>query len=394
MRILYVTSASFLAANAAALRNIGLASALAQSGHEVAIATPDDPSAEHLVPWAPPGPAGVTVVPVGKPVSRRAASAKVAGLLGYSHGDLQSLLDDWAPDLVILYQSYLPLLVRLGIVSLRRGTPVVLDVTEWYDGVALPLGKFGPHNALNQISMRLAVPRMPASIAISQPLAAHCARFGARTIVVPPLFDLAGRVPDQNLRPRPRGQRLTIAVTGSGVTAGQKDNLALMSIARAAHRIDPDGKRLLIKIAGPGRRVVAEQLGGHVPTALDTLGGLSWTDSLRLVASADFSLVLRDPSNRRAALGFPSKVPESLLLGTPILGNPIGDLDRYLVDGFNAAIVDPPNTTELEDVLRRLIEDAVPWNRDAILADAETHFTPVRYAKRLNEFVTNVVGAA
>ena len=394
MRILYLTAATFSAANAAALRNVGLASAMALSGHEVIIATPDDPTVDAREQWAASYPRGVTVVHAGLKAPGHSAGKRIVSFCGGSHGDLGALLEDWAPDLVILYQSFLPLLARLRAATSRRGTPLVLDITEWYDGASLPLGVLGPHNALNQISMRLAVPRMPATIAISHPLAAHCARRGARTIVVPPLFDVTRHAPDSAVGLPSRDPRLTIAVTGSGITPGHKDRLALLSMASVARRIDPEGKRLSIKVAGPSRDAVARQLGGSLPAAFDILGGLSWSDSLDLVSSADFTLLLRDPSNRRAVFGFPSKVPESLLLGTPILGNAIGDLDRYLAEGRNAALVDFPDATGLEMTLRRVMEDDAAWSRASIRAEAERNFSPECYARPLDEFLTGELSAA
>lgn len=395
MRVLYVTQATFAAPNAAALRNLGLAASLAISGHQVTIASPDAPDAELGDEWGASRHEGVSVVGASPAIPRSALHRRLRSGIGGSHGSPHRLLGDFAPDVVLLYQTYLPLLVRLRRAALRCGVPFVVDVTEWYDGAALPMGPYGPVNLMNQVAMRRVLPKLPAVVAISVPLAEHCAAGGARTLVVPPLFDLA-TVLDAHSRasaaPEHGGNagRLRIAVTGSGIAPGHKDRLALLAVAQAARVVDPDGSRLAIMVAGPAAEQVRAELGGEVPAAFQLMGPLSWAESLRLVASCDFTMLLRDPGNRRAALGFPSKVPESLLLGTAIMGNPIGDLRRHLVDGRNAALVDPPSAKGLERTLRQLLAERLPSDRATISGYAQAVFTPEAQAAALDRLLGDV----
>jgi glycosyltransferase involved in cell wall biosynthesis len=389
VRVLYITGASFKEPNAAALRNIGLASAVTRAGHEVVVASPDVEEENQLASWFPGLPNGLELKAVGARRGEGGVLRRISVRALRSHSGLSQFAADWKPDVVILYQSFLPLLVSARNLAQRIGARFIVDLTEWYDGASLPYGSFGPHNVLNQVSMHGVVPRLPAVIAVSEGLARHASKFGARTLVVPPLFE--PRALDLLASPSESGlERLRIAVTGSGITRGQKDRTGLLAIADAAESMDPDGELIEVRVAGPTRGAVEAALGGAAPRAFRFYGQLPWSRSLELVANSSFTLMLRDGNIRRNRLGFPSKVPESLLLGTPILGNVVGDLEDYLVEGQNAALVQSPNATSLRDAIERVVRGTQRWDRDRIRSRAEMQFSPAVYAQRLDAFLASV----
>jgi glycosyltransferase involved in cell wall biosynthesis len=55
--------------------------------------------------------------------------------------------------------------------------------------------------------------------------------------------------------------------------------------------------------------------------------------------ASDFMLVFR-PNLRFSNAGFPSKIPESLSLGTPIICNVFSDIKLYLTDGKDSFIIE------------------------------------------------------
>jgi glycosyltransferase involved in cell wall biosynthesis len=76
-----------------------------------------------------------------------------------------------------------------------------------------------------------------------------------------------------------------------------------------------------------------EQLGD----VIDARGYVCREEVLRLLQDADFSVLIR-PTGGYADAGFPTKVPESLAAGCPVLGNITSDLGTYLIDGQNAVV--------------------------------------------------------
>lgn len=386
MRILYATGASFNEPTAAGLRNLGLAAAWARGGHDVVIASRDPKRSDASLPWYGEMPENVRIVPTGAEQNHSAILNQIEVLTRSVNPGLHKVIKDFDPEAIVLYQSFLPFLLSLRRSARRKGVPFLLDVTEWYDGHSLPLGPLGPHNLMNQFSMRLLVPRVPAALTISRALAVHVSRQGARVLVVPPLFDQS--VLDSHIvADQERRRRLRVAVTGSGISVGQKDRLGLEAIAEVAERLDPTGDLLEIAVAGPTREVVETVLQPSPPRSFTIHGPLSWAASLSLVADSDFTLMLRTPDVRRNVVGFPSKVSESLLLGTPILGNIIGDLDEYLVDGYNAAVVAQPDASALQTTIEGVLHGNRVWDRDEIRRQANLRFGIESHSERLSEFM-------
>jgi glycosyltransferase involved in cell wall biosynthesis len=100
---------------------------------------------------------------------------------------------------------------------------------------------------------------------------------------------------------------------------------------------------LRLVIAGPERRELEmnPDVGG---ARLDRLGGVVEVRGFvlhehvpQLLSEADFTVLLR-PTGGYADAGFPTKVPESLAAGCPVLGNITSDLGTYLTDGENAVV--------------------------------------------------------
>lgn len=74
---------------------------------------------------------------------------------------------------------------------------------------------------------------------------------------------------------------------------------------------------------------------------------------LDLLHSSDFSCVLR-PNKRFAKYGFPSKVPESLAAGIPIICNFTSDLKYVLEDGKDSIMVEKCNISSVKKSLDRI----------------------------------------
>ena len=79
------------------------------------------------------------------------------------------------------------------------------------------------------------------------------------------------------------------------------------------------------------------------------------SEVLRQVAGSDFAFLLRPSDERYAKAGFPTKVVESLSLGTPMLCNLSSDLAIYLKDGENSILINDCSADACCSALRRIL---------------------------------------
>ena len=118
-------------------------------------------------------------------------------------------------------------------------------------------------------------------------------------------------------------------------------------------------------------------------TAVGALGNhlqfIEWVPYAQLpavIAQADYGLLFR-PNQRCIRAGFPSKAPEMLAKGTPLLCNLTTDLGTYIRDGVNGLVVPELTAAALAATIRRarnLSPMAYLQMRANARATAEAHF--------------------
>lgn len=379
MRVAYFTPSSFRTVNAGALRNVGVAKALASAGHVVAIFTSDGPADVIASEWAKilRDPA-LTITNSGRP--RGSLLSRFARYFGGGTFRLSGTLEEFQPDAIVLYNTDPVAIRRLHRYSSAHNLPFTLDVTEWLNAADLPGGRLGPFAVVNEAVMRGLARRQGRVMAVSTRLAAHLGSDGSPTIVVPPLFEIRPR--DTDSLPR---KRIDLVTTGTDLRPRGKDVQGLALIVEALSITDPDGIHFHLHVVGAIDDATRSRIENRLTHKAVTIHGrLDWHDSLEVVGKASFTVVLRSPTDKRSSYGFPSKVPESLLLGTPILCNLFSDLADHLVDGVNAIVSPQATVDSLVDTLRRLPPSL---DRNAVRSSAQHRYSPESWGVRVSEFV-------
>jgi glycosyltransferase involved in cell wall biosynthesis len=256
----------------------------------------------------------------------------------------------------------------------RRGLPLVGDVCEWYDPRQITGGRLNPFYLVFLVVFHTVLPRLKNVIVVSRLLEDRFTGPGRNVVRIPAPIDLA----DVKTTDQVEGERVVLLYAGA---AGRKDCIAEIVLALAS--LTPNERsRLQFRLLGPTRADL-EALLGSQSQLLDELGDsvvaqgrVPRSEVLQALQTAHFSVLFR-PNLRYARAGFPSKVPESLAAGTPILLNLSGDLGDFLADGEAAIIARSESVGDIVAALRRVL--SVPRNelhamRGAARRVAETSF--------------------
>ena len=107
-------------------------------------------------------------------------------------------------------------------------------------------------------------------------------------------------------------------------------------------------------------------------------GRVSHSEALAIVASSNYSIIIREPTRKNNA-GFPTKFVESISLGTPVLCNKFSDVDRYLTDNQNGGII-------RKDKIK---EDILYFSQQHIVVDSST-FSYRNYIQKIEDFIANL----
>lgn len=379
--IAYVGPFGFPDGGAAARRILGNALSLREAGFEVEIGSGQmDGPAEYE---------GFKVHSLGERTAEHMGSALkrllYAGMGARTVAWLESLSPK--PAAVILYSGYSPYFMRLLPWARKAGVPLIFDAVEWYDPPNALHWLRSPYYWNTELAMRVYAARTGNILAISSYLERHYAARGCNTVLVPPTLDTARVTP--SLEPTATGP-LILAYTG---TPGHKD--LFDAYLEALLDLDPQGERVRLRMAGLSPEEVLafpamRRKGARaLPGCVEVLGRVPQDKAMELTRGADFSVLLR-PNARNSHAGFPTKVVESLSVGTPVICNITSDLGRHIRDGETGLVCREGTAAALAQALERAVALSVEDRRRmraAARAEAEKSFDYRRYVQPLSRFV-------
>ncbi|MFY1699785.1 MULTISPECIES: glycosyltransferase [unclassified Solwaraspora] len=238
---------------------------------------------------------------------------------------------------VVLLPMAMLTLGNWAVLRLALGAPVVVDASERHDRRQFRRGWRDPYFVRHRWSTFLATRLVRRATVVSTTLGGYLRRHGLQVLVVPPQVDCAEFTP-----PRPPSLAAGLRLLYAG-TPGRKDMLHV--ILCGISRLTPaQQRRVHLTIAGITRSDAA-RLSDLDPAVLDGLcaevtflGRVPRQSVLDLLAGSHFSMLVR-PTGGYAANGFPSKVPESLAAGCPVLLNYTSDLADYIHDGVEGLVL-------------------------------------------------------
>ncbi|MEG3633594.1 glycosyltransferase [Micromonospora palythoicola] len=254
---------------------------------------------------------------------------------------------------VVLLPMALMTLGNWAVLRLALRCPVVVDASERHDRRQFRRGWLTPYFVRHRWSTLLATRLVGRATAVSTTLAGYLAHYGMEVLVVPPQVD-CGEFSD----PRPPSTADGLRLLYAG-TPARKDMLDV--ILRGISLLTPDDqRRVRLTIAGVSREDATARsdldvaLLDAVAAEVVFLGRVPRDTVLTLLADSHFSMLVR-PTGGYAANGFPSKVPESLAAGCPVMLNHTSDLADYVHDGIEGIVLGGNGP----DDVRRAVERAL-----------------------------------
>jgi glycosyltransferase involved in cell wall biosynthesis len=211
---------------------------------------------------------------------------------------------------------------------------------------------------------------------------------------IPPLLDLLDNELPKRLNTLSTG-RLSFVFAGN---AGKKD--LIINAIRGLALLGEQAKLCEIAIIGPSSGELRKSLGANADLLIKLSGSLLFTgrlphpEALNNVALADFSILPR-PDARFAHAGFPTKLVESLGMGTPLICNLTSDIGVYVHDGQEGIVVKDSSPEAFAEGVRRalaLTADERMVMRHRARKCAEDNFDYRNWVKPIGEFMDIVLG--
>jgi glycosyltransferase involved in cell wall biosynthesis len=347
-KIIYITPVLVPGSSAASKRILANAKLIQLLNYEVEIYSGLNISEKRNVD-------GVTVIPSGVDIEKSNGLNK---LLAYRKSVLYFIETITIQDLtklkgIILYSGYSFYLSPLLRWCKKNSIPIIFDAVEWYTPAKFYHWLFKPYFWNTEVAMRYFIPKTKNVIAISTFLDKYYSEKKCTTVVIPPLY-----YTKTNASIEKEKSYVQLSYTGS---PGRKDNLNEILTAILEINKVQLAKEIKLEIAGICEEqlllypVFVEKAITELPKNIKAHGYISMDLAQEITSNADFSILFRKNDKTNTA-GFPTKVVESLSLGTPLFLNYSSDLHLYLHDNINAVVIDDFEITTIKKAINRILE--------------------------------------
>ncbi len=293
---------------------------------------------------------------------------------------------------IILYSGYSPFLIKLLPYCRNNGIPLAFDTVEWYQASNRWKHWLNPYYWNIEYAMRRLIPRCNNVIAISDYISQYYGKKVENTIKLPPLIDT------KNVSPNLHANENILVLSYTG-NPGRKDlfNNYLEAVFAIVENHPTYERSLVLHIAGIQKnrlmqfQAILKRNLLEIPDFIISEGRVSQERAIAITRNADFSLLQR-PVNKVSQAGFPTKLVESMAVGTPVILNHTSNLSKY-VHHMDQGIVCKDESLEslIESILLALQSTQAEKNkmREAARKTAEVHFDYRNHSDAFQEFIHN-----
>jgi glycosyltransferase involved in cell wall biosynthesis len=256
---------------------------------------------------------------------------------------------------IIAYHPYSFCLRRLMRFCRKREIALVTDCTEWHLHSHVPGGCLGPFFWDQEFRLRRLQPKVRNVIAISAYLERYFQSRDCRTIRVPTQID-AQTIEMLPFDDQPRSAKDELRLVFPGSALRERWD----AVFEAMKQLRDRGRGIRLDFYGTSKkyfcshmryaRKMLEQLGA----AVEFHGRVPRDEYVRSVGRADFLIMLRDIARWSLAC-FPTKVPELMAQGLPLITNLHSDFGEIIRDGQDGIVVAQPTTADLVRALERAL---------------------------------------
>lgn len=290
------------------------------------------------------------------------------------------------PYAIISYSSYFIGNYRIIDEFTKSPSKFIVYSVEWFIYKQFKMGRLSWKFINSELGMRL-YKRSKNAIVISSLLEQQFEEKVQHIFRIPPIVDT------QSIEyiPKSTGEQLKLFYAGRPIT---KDYLH--TVIQGINQLNEDEqKRIIFNICGTDRRLLHSYLaskGVDLDNSPDTIvvhGYVPRETLIEMLGNSDFLPLLR-PQLRYANANFPSKVPEALAAGLPLLINYTTDFEMFIRDGYEGIIVEDCTPQAMAVALRKalaLTEDELNAMRQAARTCAERNFDYRNYVEPLRAFL-------
>ncbi|HBI7096044.1 TPA: glycosyltransferase [Clostridium perfringens] len=292
---------------------------------------------------------------------------------------------------IIFSSSMIFVANKINKVAKENGIPYIVEQCEWYDESTFKGKSLNPYYREHVKMIEKGYKNFDGIISISRLFEQHYSKQQLPVLRIPTILDVKNtkfRNVDLN--------RDKIKIIFAGSLGKGKEMLS--TIFEAIKKINIDNEYIHMDIYGPSKNEIITNINGNITLFNDVKEYISVHGRIaqelieEKLRDADFSIFIR-PERKSSNAGFPTKLAESMSVGTPVITNNTGDVELYLKNGINGFILNNNSSEALLDVFKKIItlsKENYESMRINSRIMAEENFYFGAYLNDIQEFITKI----
>lgn len=250
---------------------------------------------------------------------------------------------------------------RLSRIIKSRGTKCYVEQCEWLDLSNYKFGKFDLRYINAEFFRRMGAKRIDGVISISRLLDDYYRSVGVHSIRIPTILDIKNTKYTYKIEKRDK-----IHIVFAGSLGGSKE--LLKPIIETLAQNEYYRKVIVFDIYGPTKNQILTNIDGDTDLINNTgcsiviHGRIPQEQIQEVYLNSDYLIFIR-PQRKSSNAGFPTKLAESMAVGTPVITNNTGDISLYLENGKNGFLLSDNST----DVIRQCFDSIISTDENTYM---------------------------
>lgn len=265
----------------------------------------------------------------------------------------------------------------------KRNIKLILEQCEWYDPSSFGMGEKDIRYLRFNKNIKKYYKEADYIISISRLLDNYYKGLGVKSIRIPSITDVISKPKNYDID----NEKIKLVFTGN--TSNSKELIVPVLEALSEYN-----DRIELHIYGSSMNGLRKHVNNDV--LIDSLNGSLFVHGVikqeeveKVLLNSNYQIFIR-PKRRSSDAGFPTKLCESMSVGTPCITNDTGDISLVLRDGKNGFLVDENDTEAVKRVFERIVNfDSESYRQMRMMArmDAQSFFDYRNYIRDVEGFL-------